>query len=221
MPSSLTITSFYSFSAGTTIRSSEVNTNFSTWRGHNLPVDPSTATAATTRTYDLGASDHAWRYAYMQQLNVYGDTAGATPPSGYYAIYVKSTDGKAYKKDSSGTESQLGGGALVVTGSPASPSTITAAGGISYTQSSGERQLYYLVGDTTTGTDITANPQIAAGTTTSNNLEIILIGTDDDKTVILDDGNGLSLNGQMSLANKSAIGLLWNGSVWTEMFRRS
>lgn len=221
MPSTLTITSFYSFSAGTTIRSSEVNTNFSNFRGHIIPVDPNTSTAATTRTYDLGASDHAWRYTYTQQVNLYADTAGATPPAGYYAIYVKSGDGKAYKKDSSGTESQLGGGALVVTGSVASPSTITAAGGISYTQSSGERQIVYLVGDTTTGTDITANPQIVAGTTTSNNLEMILVGTDDDRTVTLDDGNGLSLNGQFIIGNKSTIGLLWNGSVWSEMFRRA
>jgi len=42
---------------------------------------------------------------------------------------LKSTDGKAYKKDSAGLESQLGGGALVITGSPSAASTITAAGG--------------------------------------------------------------------------------------------
>ena len=219
MPSTATITAFYSFTPLTTIYSAQVNANFSNYRGHIVPVDPSTATAAATITYDLGSNDHAWRYVYAKQIHIYGDTTGATPPSGFYSVYVKSTDGKAYKKDSSGTESQLGGGALVVTGSVASPSTITAAGGITYTQSNGERQLFYLVGDTTTGTDITANPQITAGTSTANNLEIIIMGTDDDKSVVLDDGNGLSLEGQMILRNKSAIGLLWNGSTWTEMFR--
>lgn len=64
MPSSATITAFYSFAALTTIRSSEVNNNFSTYRGHILPVDPNTSTAATTETYDLGSSDHRWRYVY-------------------------------------------------------------------------------------------------------------------------------------------------------------
>lgn len=220
MPSTSTITSFYSFAPLTRIYSSEVNTNFSNYRGHIIPVDPSTATAATTITYDLGADDHAWRYVYAKQIHLYGDTTGATPPTGFYSVYVKSTDGKAYKKDSSGTESQLGGGALVVTGSVASPSTITAAGGISYTQSNGERQLFYLVGDTSTGTDITANPQITAGTSTSNNLEIVLYGTSDDNWVQLDDGNGLTLSGPMVLNNGSVIGLLWNGSTWAEMFRR-
>ncbi len=220
MPATSTITSFYNFSAMTIIKSSEVNTNFSTFRGSILPVDPNTSTAATTRTYDLGSDDHAWRYAYLTNLVLYGDTGSATPAAGYYSVYVKSADGKAYKKDSAGAESQLGGGALVVTGTKAAPNTITAAGGVSYTQSLGERQLYYLVGDTTVGTDITANPQIAAGTTTSNNLEIVLIGTDDDKTITFEDGTGLSLNGPMVLGNNNTLGLLWNGTAWSEMFRR-
>lgn len=223
MPSSATLTAFYSFSANTVIYSSQVNTNFSNYRGHILPVDPNTATAATTRTYDLGANDHAWRNVYAQQVHLYADTAGSTPPSGYYAIFIKSGDGKAYKKDSSGTESQLGGGALVlVTGTAASPYTITAAGGIVYAQSNGERQLAYLVGDTSTGTDITANPQITAATSTSYNLELILVGTSDSNTVTLDDGNGLSLNGgSFTLFNRSVLGLIWNGSLWVEMFRRT
>lgn len=218
MPSSATITSFYSFTALTKIRSSEVNTNFSNFRGHLLPVDPSTATAATTITYDLGASDHAWRNVYAKGLHIYGDTTGSTPPAGFYNIYVKSTDGKAYKKDSGGVESQLGGGALVATGSPAAPSTITAAGGISYTTSDGERQIKYLVGDTSTGTDITANPQVAASTSTSFNLELYLYGTSDTNTVQFDDGNGLSLPGSRTLYNRSVLGLLWNGTLWTELF---
>lgn len=218
MPSSATITSFYSFTALTTTRSSEVNTNFSTFRGHLLPVDPSTATAATTMTYDLGASDHAWRNVYAKGLHIYGDTVGATPPAGFYNIYVKSTDGKAYKKDSGGVESQLGGGALVASGTPAAPNTITAAGGVSFTFSDGERQIKYLIGDTSTGTDVTANPQVAAATTTSVNLEIYLYGTSDTNTVQFDDGNGLSLPASRTLYNRSVLALLWNGTLWTELF---
>lgn len=64
MPTTATITAFYSFSAGTQIRSSEHNTNFGNFRGHIIPIDPNTSTAATTLTYDLGADDHRWRRVY-------------------------------------------------------------------------------------------------------------------------------------------------------------
>lgn len=77
MPSSATITSFYSFTALTTIRSSEVNTNFSNYRGHILPVDPNTSTAATTNTYDLGADDHRWRYVYGKVKHLIVSTTGS------------------------------------------------------------------------------------------------------------------------------------------------
>lgn len=219
MPSTATITAFHSFTALTRIKSAEVNTNFSNFRGHLLPVDPNTATAGAVSTWDLGDSTHNWRRTYTQELVLAEEASGTTPPSGFHAVYIKTADGKAYKKNSAGTESQLGGGALVVTGTPAAPSTITAAG-ITYAQTGGERQVFYVVGDTTTGTDVTANPQITAATSTSYNLELIVYGTDDDKSVLLEDGNGLSLNGPMTLYNKSMLGLLWNGTTWAEMFRK-
>lgn len=221
MPSSATITAFYNFTALTTIRSSEVNSNFDAIRGNYIPIDPSTATSAATITYDLGASDHAWRNLYAKGLHIYGDTVGATPPAGFYNIYVKSTDGKAYKKDSGGIESQLGGGALVASGTPAAPNTITAAGGVSFTFSDGERQIKYLVGDTSTGTDITVNPQVAAATSTAFNLELYLYGSSDTNTVKFDDGNGLSLPNSRILYNRSILALLWNGTTWTEIFYKA
>lgn len=69
MPSTATITAFYSFTAGTQIKSAEMNSNFSNFRGHIIAVDPNTATAATTNTYDLGASDRYWRAGYITQVN--------------------------------------------------------------------------------------------------------------------------------------------------------
>lgn len=79
MPSSATITSteLTSFVALTTIKSAEVNSNFSIWRGHNLPVTPNTSTAATTQTYDLGASDHRWRYMYGIRAPLVVSTTGS------------------------------------------------------------------------------------------------------------------------------------------------
>jgi len=42
-----------------------VNTNFSIWRGHLIPLDGSLA-AAATNTYDLGSTDYQWRNLYLQ-----------------------------------------------------------------------------------------------------------------------------------------------------------
>lgn len=221
MPSSNTITTFYSFTPGTTIRSSEVNNNFTQFRGHIIPVDP-TAASSPTNTYDLGGDAHNWR-AVHQQYSYYSQhsTVTSNPPSGYSAVYVK-TDGIAYIRDSAGVESALGsggvgGGALVVTGSRSSPSTITVAG-LTYDTSGGSRQMWFITGDTTTGTDITANPQISVGSTVGQ--ELILVARDGTRPVKFEDGNGLSLNGEWYGGEDSILGLFWDSSAWVEMFRR-
>lgn len=66
MPSSATITSsdFFSFVAKTRAKASQVNTNFSMFRGHLIPFDPNTIAAADA-TYDLGASDHRWNKLHV------------------------------------------------------------------------------------------------------------------------------------------------------------
>jgi hypothetical protein len=110
MPSSATITSFYSFAAGTLIRSARVNTNFSVFRGHLLPVDPNTALAASTLTYDLGADDHMWMNNYSGVWVALAQSTPASNPSTTtkYKVYMKA-DGGIYKLTSAGTESPLGG----------------------------------------------------------------------------------------------------------------
>lgn len=77
MPSTATITAFYNFQANTKARSSEVNYNFSMFRGHSIAIDPNTATSAATETYDLGASDIRWRTGYVQSLNLSTSTTTA------------------------------------------------------------------------------------------------------------------------------------------------
>lgn len=64
MPSTATITAFYSFTAGTVIRSAYVNANFSNFRGHIIPVHPTAETAGTTMSYDLGSTEYRWRNVY-------------------------------------------------------------------------------------------------------------------------------------------------------------
>lgn len=69
MPSSATITAFYTFAQRGLIRSSEHNHNFGIFRGHLLPVHPDTATAATSGAYDLGSLDHRWGTLYVTNIN--------------------------------------------------------------------------------------------------------------------------------------------------------
>jgi len=67
MPSTATITSFYSFTANTKARAGEVNNNFSVYRGHIIPVNTDTASASNL-SHDLGSTDHRWNNAYASTL---------------------------------------------------------------------------------------------------------------------------------------------------------
>jgi hypothetical protein len=221
MPSTATITAFYTFVAGTNILSARVNANFDVFRGHMCPVDPTvTSSLATSGAYDLGSADHYWRQNYNQTV-VFAQVAVAltTPAAGFNSIYFK-TDGLAYTKNSAGTESALGGsggGALGVTGTAAAGLTITAAGGITYNTAGAARQMWHIIGDTTTGTDITANPQISAGSTLGQ--ELIIVGTSDTLPVIFEDGTGLKLTASFTAVQYSTLYVYWNGSVWQEITR--
>ncbi len=216
MPATNTITAFYDFVPLTRIRSSEVDNNFSVFRGHIIPVHPTLA-ASTAGAYDLGASDYYWRATHAQYSYYYQNAAVAVnPPAGFSAVYFKS-DGKAYKRNSAGVENELGGGALGITGTRAAPSTITVAG-LTFVTSTGARQLWFITGDTTAGTDITTNPQITIGQDVGQ--ELILVGRDDTRPVIFQDGNGLSLNGDFTAYANTVLGLFWDGTTWTEIFRR-
>jgi len=73
MPSTATITTYYSFVAGTKARASEVTYNFGLYRGHNLPINPNTATAINS-TYDLGSTEYRWRDSYVQRLDLQSNT---------------------------------------------------------------------------------------------------------------------------------------------------
>jgi hypothetical protein len=94
---------------------------------------------------------------------------------------------------------------------------ITAAGGISYVSGSGPRQQWYIESDTTSGTDISANPQIAAGATDGQ--ELIIVGRTDAKPVLLEDGTGLVLNGSWTAYADSTLTLRWDGTNWVEITR--
>lgn len=65
MPS--TITNYFVFSAGTPARATQVNSNFSNYRGDIIPINESTATASDNE-HNLGALDHRWRSLYVNGL---------------------------------------------------------------------------------------------------------------------------------------------------------
>lgn len=73
MPSTATITAFYTFTQNTKARASQVNTNFNVLRGHIIPIDPNTTTSVDN-TYDLGSSEHRWRTGYFGSLNIISNT---------------------------------------------------------------------------------------------------------------------------------------------------
>ena len=81
MPTTATITAFYNFTANTKARASHVQNNFDVFRGHLLPVSPSTATSADN-TYDLGSFEYKWRNSYIK-TSVYGQTS-----TNYASIYA-------------------------------------------------------------------------------------------------------------------------------------
>lgn len=94
--------------------------------------------------------------------------------------------------------------------------TIVAGTGItaaaSHMSTTVASQLIFVVGSSG-GTDITASPQIEAGTIVGQEMEIC--GTVDADWVQLDNGTGLSLNGPAVLGKDDCITLRWLGSDGT------
>lgn len=109
-----------------------------------------------------------------------------------------------------------GGGGLsrVTDGTRASPVAITAAGGISFSETGDEDK--YIEGSGG-AVDITANPQVEAGTVDGQRL--CLIGRSDDNAVLLENGTGLSLNGQAEIGFDDTLCLRWDLTNWVEVSR--
>jgi len=117
-----------------------------------------------------------------------------------------------------------GGGKSIIVGTYASPKAITAGTGIGTgagLATSKTDQVIYVVGASSTHSDITANPQIVAHTKDGARLRII--GTSDSAQVILDTGNGLELEGSWAGGDGNSIDLFWdNGQTkWRERCRNA
>lgn len=125
MPASNTITAgmITDFAPATKARSSEVDQNFSVWRGHILPVDPNTSAAAAVNTYDLGSSDHYWRSGYFGTSL---ELLGATTTAGISLVQRQTTAG--------GLDIKLGGSTIAsfdssgLSGNSIGPRNVTISG---------------------------------------------------------------------------------------------
>lgn len=151
---------------------------------------------------------------FKQYANDAAYASDVGSPVGGAVYYNTTLDVVQYYNDSSATWVIVGQGENV-TASRGTPEDIVAGSGISplgvykesiYIQGSGG------------AVDISANPQISAGTNSGD--ELILICVSDTNTIQLDDGDGLSLNGSFLMVNNSVIKLKWDGSTWLEQSRR-
>lgn len=108
------------------------------------------------------------------------------------------------------------GSLWTVTGTQSSATNVTAAGGI--TPGGFSQQKIYVQGSPG-AVDISASPQIAAGT--ADGQLLLLVGADDTKTVTLENGTGLKQQGTVILGKNSSILYSWDNaqSVWTEVSR--
>lgn len=104
-----------------------------------------------------------------------------------------------------------------LSGSTGVPTSIVAVTGIVFAAVTGVWEYLYFITGATAALDISANPQISAGTLVGQRLT--LRGCSDVNTVQLEDGNGLKLNGLCILADGSELELVWNGTVWEEVSR--
>jgi hypothetical protein len=118
-----------------------------------------------------------------------------------------------------GTGAGAGGGGLVVYGNTVTPILVTPSVGIVAPL---DPRALIMVRSTPSGggQNVTANPQISAGSRIGQELYLDGKSTAGDYP-ILADGNGLSLNGPMPLSLGNKIILYWNGTVWDEVSRRT
>lgn len=114
-----------------------------------------------------------------------------------------------------------GGGAPQLYGSTGSPRSIVAATGIvsasSHMSTVAAEQIVFVVGSISGESDVSANPQIEAGTIIGQKMKIV--GTSDSDFIKLESGNGLYLTGDWYSYNNQSLDVWWNGTVWTESGR--
>lgn len=142
-----------------------------------------------------------------------GNAAAALVSAGNSAASAVSAAASALAAAASAALAATG---FFTVGTRALPGTVVAATG--FVPSGKPRELQFLqsAGGTVL---VTANPQIPHGTVIGQ--EFVIVGGSDANVIHITNGNGLDLNGDMFIGNGDTLGLCWDGTNWSEMYRRS
>lgn len=125
----------------------------------------------------------------------------------------------AAKFDTIGSGGGGGGSAFPdVFGSTGAPRSVVAATGITeaagHMSTTSANQVIFVESSVAGIDDITANPQVQAGTTVGQRMTII--GTSITNVPFFETGNGLWLNGSFSASTNAKLRLIYDGTVWAE-----
>ncbi len=133
-------------------------------------------------------------------------------------ILYASDENKFYQ-DTGAALTELGGGSggglYTISGTRDVPSNVNVSDGVTFSGTNA-RNLKFIQ-SANAQTVITANPQIAAGNVIGQ--ELLLIGRHDFQVLTFANGNGLSLNGPITLYAENNITLVWDGTNWLEISR--
>lgn len=146
--------------------------------------------------------------------------------SGAPGVIVGAIDGDYYIDNNNGNYYQrqagvfvfigtFSGSSVFVTGSEATPFAVNPV--VSLPIAVGKASQLIIMQGSGGPVDITANPQIVAGTVVGQLLRLYCVSN--VNTVKLDDGTGLTMNGSYTMKNGSMIEFIWSGSVWLEESR--
>ena len=149
-----------------------------------------------------------WSYAVIAMVPTLTFTAGNAPAPG------QQLDVATLTASQPGAGGSAVSGGFVAVGDAGAPVAVPAAAGV--LQYNNQRTLLFTV---STGgvTPVTSAPQVAAGTKVGQELRIV--GTSDVNAITFVSGNGLLLNGPITMGNGVSLDLYWNGLVWAESDR--
>ena len=110
-----------------------------------------------------------------------------------------------------------GGGGFSTNGSGTRASPTNVSAGTTVTVANAKQSVIYVQGNGASVT-MTANPQLTTSGMDANNV-LVVRGRNDSQTVTFISGNGLSLNGNCTLAADSSLTLMFDGTNWVELSR--
>lgn len=189
--------------------------------GTKLAKGPAVSDLTTAVTAAAAASASAAAASTSATAAAASATAAGTSATAAASSATAAAGSATAAAASAAAAAASSGAAPRVTGTLAVPIAITAAGGITPTNTLAGLtvwdEIIFVKGNGGPVT-ITANPKIAAGVAVGQKLSIY--GTDDTNTLTIANGTGDSENGDVILGQDDYIEYVWNGTTWSERNRR-